>query len=463
MSIREKLLDLKRRLSDRKMYSLVVVVIGAVAIWGIVQYRHSADLRQQLDNQYNRAFFDMTGYVHNVEVLLLKSAITSTPQKTAAVMQEAWRQANLAQTNLGQLPISQPVLSNTSKFLTQVGDLAYSLNNQNMTGTPLTDQQYKTIEQLHKNAVSLGNNLNDLQAQLTVGRIKWGELANKGTPLFRKTSANMTRQQFENIDKTFKDTPKLIYDGPFSDHLATIEPKGLTGDQKNVEQAKQSVVNFFGSDKVKAITNSGRKDTAPIKTYTYSVSFKSMPDNVTATIDVTQKGGHVYYALYNRPVGAIKVGVDQAKAIGRNFLDRMGYKNMVDTYYLRQDGIATINYAYKQDNVVVYPDLIKLKIALDNGEIVGMESKAYLSAHTIRTIASPKITEAQARSKVSPRVKVQSVDLAIIPTDYKTELYTYEFKGKLNNSDFLVYINADTGKEENLLMIVNTPNGILTM
>ena len=53
--------------------------------------------------------------------------------------------------------------------------------------------------------------------------------------------------------------------------------------------------------------------------------------------------------------------------------------------------------------------------------------------------------------------------LAIIPTDYKTELFTYEFKGKFNNQDFLVYINAVTGKEENVLMIINTPNGILTM
>ena len=132
MSIREKLQDFKRRLSDRKMYSIVVVAIAAVAIWGIYQYKHAANLRQELDNQYNRAFYDMTGYVNNVEVLLIKSLICSTPSKTAATLQEAWRQANMAQTNLGQLPVSQQALANTSKFLTQIEDLAYSINNQNM-------------------------------------------------------------------------------------------------------------------------------------------------------------------------------------------------------------------------------------------------------------------------------------------------------------------------------------------
>jgi len=60
-------------------------------------------------------------------------------------------------------------------------------------------------------------------------------------------------------------------------------------------------------------------------------------------------------------------------------------------------------------------------------------------------------------------VEILSSGLAIIPTNYKTEIFTYEFKGKLNNRDFLVYINAETGKEENILMIIDTPNGILTM
>ena len=52
--------------------------------------------------------------------------------------------------------------------------------------------------------------------------------------------------------------------------------------------------------------------------------------------------------------------------------------------------------------------------------------------------------------------------MAIIPTEWKTEILCYEFKGKVDNTDFLVYINCDTGKEENILVIINTPNGILT-
>lgn len=463
MSIREKLLDFKRRLSDRKMYSIVIVVIAAVAIWGIMQYKKVGELRQELDNQYNRAFYDMIGYVNNVETLLVKAMITSTPQKTASILAEAWRQANLAQTNLGQLPVSQPVLANTSKFLTQVGDLAYSLNNQNLDGKPLKEEQYNMIEKLHGFAVSLNKSLGELQNQLASGRLKWGELARKGTRLFSKASKNVQMQQFEAIDKTFQDYPTLIYDGPFSDHLTTAEPKGVTGEMMSAEQVKEKVVKLFGEDKVKSVEYTGKNDTGPLKTYSYNVQFNDAPDDQIATVGMTQKGGHVLWMLYNRPVTEKKIDMNKAKEMGRKYLEEHGFKGMVDTYYLAEDNTATINYAYQQDNVTIYPDLIKLKIALDNGEVIGIESKGYLYSHRERDIPKPKITEQEARAKINPRMEILSSGLAIIPTEYKTELFVYEFKGKVNKNDFLVYINAETGKEEDVLMIVNTPNGVLTM
>ncbi len=463
MGFREKLLDFKRRLSDRKMYSIVIAIIAVVGIWGFYQYKQASELRQELDNEYNRAFYDLTGYVQNVEVLLIKSLITSSPAKTALTLQEAWRQANLAQTNLGQLPISTQVLSSTSKFLTQVGDLSYSLNNQNLQGKPLTEEQYKTIEQLHGYSVSLGKSLNSLQGQISAGRLKWGELASKGTPLFKKASKELPAKQFENIDKTFQNYPTLIYDGPFSDHMVTAEPRGVTGENINSEQAKKKVAEFFGQDKIKAISDVSKNDSGPIKTYGYKVTFKDRPDDQAASIDVTQKGGHIFWMLLNRASTSAKLNIDQAKEVGRTFLKNHGYANMVDTYYLKEDNTAVINFAYKQDGVVIYPDLIKLKIALDNGEVVGFESKGYLAAHTARKIPKPKMTEQQARALISKKMNILSSGLAIIPTDYKSEIFTYEFKGKLNNTDFLVYINVDNGREENILMIINTPNGVLTM
>ena len=165
----------------------------------------------------------------------------------------------------------------------------------------------------------------------------------------------------------------------------------------------------------------------------------------------------------NRAVTKEVINVKQAKETGRKFLESRGFKNMVDTYYLKEDGVATINYAYSENNIVMYPDLIKVKVALDNGEILGFESRSYLTTHRKRNFTTPKITVDEARKKINPRLEIESSGLVVIPTKWKSEILTYEFKGKVDGRDFLVYINADNGKEEDILLIINTPNGILTM
>ena len=136
---------------------------------------------------------------------------------------------------------------------------------------------------------------------------------------------------------------------------------------------------------------------------------------------------------------------------------------MTSTYYIDENNIATINFAYTQESVTIYPDLIKVSVAMDNGDIVGFESAGYLFSHEERDIPTPKISIEEAKSKINSDLAPTSSGLAIIPTDVKTEVLTYEFKGKVDNRDFIVYINAETGKEEDILILLNTPNGILTI
>jgi spore germination protein len=460
---RDKLIDWKKRLSDRHMYSVIVMLIAIVAIWGIYQYKRAADLRQELDNQYNRAFYEMVGYVRNVELLLMKSLISSTPEMTAETLQEAWHQANLAQTNLGQLPITQEILASTSKFLSQVGDFSLSLDRQNISGKKINEEQYGTLEKLHGYSVSLLDGLNNLQGAISEGRLKWNELADKGTEMFEKQSQSLAGQMLSDIDSSFQEFPTLIYDGPFSDHMTSLKPKNLTGSEISVEQAQQKAKEFFGSDKIASIEHTGDITSDTLPAYNMKVTFNDRPEDEFATLDISKKGGHVIWMLYNRETGQDTLDVNKAKQVGMQFLKEHGYNSMKDTYYVKEDSVATINYAYQQDGVVIYPDLIKVKVALDTGEIVGFESKGFIMNHTKRQLVSPALTEEQARARVNGNSDVKSVGLAVIPTKFGTEIFCYEIKGKLNDKDFLVYINAATGKEEQVLIIIDTENGILTM
>ena len=68
-----------------------------------------------------------------------------------------------------------------------------------------------------------------------------------------------------------------------------------------------------------------------------------------------------------------------------------------------------------------------------------------------------------ARKTINSDIEIISFDIAVIPTEYNTEILTYEFKGKIDDREFLIYINANTGEEEKVLLIIDSENGILTM
>ena len=48
-------------------------------------------LRRKLDNAYNRAFYELVGYVQNVELMLMKARMTSSPELTATTLNDVWR------------------------------------------------------------------------------------------------------------------------------------------------------------------------------------------------------------------------------------------------------------------------------------------------------------------------------------------------------------------------------------
>ena len=437
---------------------MVVVAIIAGLISVIIKEKNEAKTASQ--NTYNMAFYEVVDYVQNVETYLAKSLISSTPEHGAETLTNVWREANLAQAYLSQLPIEIQELENTEKFLNQVSDYSYSLSRKNIYNESLTDEDLKNLKDLHTYSVELENTLNQLSEDINSGRIKWGEISNKVKTAFAQQVSTSSMDGFSNLEENFHQYSGLIYDGAFSDHITNGEKKGLTGDDIDEETAKQKAIDFIGKDNVKDIENLGYSENATIPEYNFSVKTNS-EDSIN--ISISKKGGHIVYMNSNRSVNAETISQEEANAKGKEFLNNHGIKDMKETYYLKQDGIVTINYAYVQNDVVVYSDLIKVKVALDNGEVLGIETKGYLNNHTQRDTSKVKITKEQAKKTLNKNLDIMSEGMAIIPTEFQTEILCYEFKGKVDDREFLVYINAENGREEDILIITNTPNGTLTM
>ena len=102
-------------------------------------------------------------------------------------------------------------------------------------------------------------------------------------------------------------------------------------------------------------------------------------------MEVTQAGGLVMQVISSRAAGTPVLSREKAVAKAIEFLEKRGYPAMRESYFIDQGGILTINFAAVQDEVICYPDLVKVSIALDTGRVVGFESEGYLMNHTLRS------------------------------------------------------------------------------
>ena len=433
---------------------LSVILLIVIAILGYNLYEQKNKYATITENDYNKAFYEVVDYVQNVKTYLAKTMVSKTAEHGAEMLTHVWRESNLAQSYLGMLPIESQELENTEKFLNQISEFSYSLSRKTIEGNELSDDDMSKIKELYNYSNDLSNTLNEMSDELNNGTLKWADLV-KNT----ESSEIAEVSGFDVVEDNFHEFTGLIYDGAFSEHITSSEKKGLTGEDIDEETAKQKAEEFIGKDKIKETKSNGYVENGDIPVYRFEITTN---EEQNIGISISKKGGHVVFLNYNRNVTEENISPEEAVQKGKEYLNNKGFPNMQETYYLKENGFITVNYAYKQNNVVIYPDLIKVKIALDNGEIIGLESTGYLNNHYERNISKNLISIEDAKKQLTNNIEIKSEGLAIIPTEWNTEILCYEFKGKVEDIDFIAYINAETGEEEDILIITNTPNGTLT-
>jgi germination protein YpeB len=440
---------------------VLAIALVAVGLWGYNQYVQNMEYRNYMENLYQKSFFELVGQVGDIETKLSKLMVSGDQGQSMVILSDVWRQADAAQINLGQLPLGHLSLIRTSKFMNQLADYCYYLTKKVGRGQTLSLEEMNNLEKLHNSCARLNDDLKVLVDSINSGGVKWGEIRQAQVKRqLNEDSQNLVERQFIRIEKTGIDYPTLIYDGPFSETLQQGRDIRIKGEPVNQKEAQDIAVSFVGKDKVAEVSH-GPQTTADIETWGVYIKPKGREGSIF--VSVSKRGGKVVNMISDERVKSSRISLAEAQRCAEKFLSQKGYNSMVPTYSQQFDGTLVINFAYKQDEVIVYPDLIKVKISLDDGDIVGFDARNYLIAHKKRDIKPPKLSLDEARKLVNPRFKVNSEGLAIIPTESGGEKLCYEFKGEYAGDNFIVYIDANNGNEVNILKIIDTANGKLAI
>lgn len=442
-----------------------LLALAAAAYWGFGQRAANRSLEIYLSNKYQRAFFDMADRVQNLEVLLSKSLVTEDPRLDNLILLDIRQQAAFAQSDLSQLPLNGMLAGRTAKFLTQAGDYAYSLAKQLSEGGEISSKHWNTLNDLYRQAVELNRELQEMQYRVAQTNFYFTELVRQVKKNLQGKAESTAQSDFKKLDEQMQRYPALVYDGPFSEHLERAEPRVLGGlPEIAPEEAKNKALAFI--DKKQGVnyraqvtgTTNGR-----IPAYRVEVIGGEGAGSDRTVLDMSKKGGKVIWMLNSRQTGEKTVDIEIAREKAQGFLKDRGFGKMLPTYYILHGNSVTFNFAAEQDGVTIYPDLVKVTVALDDSEVTGVETTGYLMCHRERDLPKAKISEEQARAAINPRLKVSAGKLALIPDSPEEEKLVYEFQGKLGEDTYLIYVNAVNGQEENVMKLIETPGGTLAM
>lgn len=433
-----------------RLYASVLILVLFSAF--VINAQKASELSRQLNADAERSLSTLEACMSSINTNLTKGLYANTTPMLSSMAISLTRDAASAKNSLSALPLSDTQLDNMLKFLSQVGAFVSTLDRKLSLGESITSEERDQLKQLIDVSQKLLSELDTITQGVEDGSVSFKQA---GSTLQKSADQSVQIDSaFGDAEQTLTDYPTLIYDGPFSDHILNQTPKTLEGKSDvSKEKALEIASDFIGIDKSTLRFDS--ETNGVIETYNFFVD--------SINISVCKKGGAVLYLLGSSNAGESVISPEQAVENAKNFLSAKGYKNMKESYYSTQDGICTVNFAYENEGVICYPDLIKLSVSLETGNIISFDARGYIMNHTDRPPVQSKISADEAKMSVSDYLTVMSSRLAVIPTDYKTEKTAYEFHCKTpDEQEVLVYIDVLTAKEDDILLLLYSDGGILT-
>ncbi len=435
---------MKRRYTVR-IISFFLAALAAVVGFFVKEKARGERYSLHLQYSYMRSLVDLSDSLSNIYTELKKSSYVTTAPQFCGIAAEIYRQAGFAQSALAQLPAGEADLSSVFKFVAQAGDYSLTVAKQSISEGITQD--------VRDNLVLLANTAKELSAGVDEMRIRY----ENGQSMQLEVSGEELGQVADglaNIRDSINSYPTLIYDGPYSDHIFEGESALLSSARSvDVNQAAKEAAHIMGINS-EDVEMSGEDD-GPLAAYRF--------ESGNTTVAVSKRGGYVVYLRNYRATGNQTLTYEQAAEKAERWLSDYTGQGFEQSYYFVDEGVCTVNFAYKEGATVCYTDLIKVGVALDTGEIVLYEANGYIMNHRPRTISTPRLTLEQAAASVSSSLQILSSRRVLIPSAGKNELQCYEFYCKdAEENEVLVYINSDTGLEEQVYMVIKTDGGTLT-
>ena len=391
-----------------------------------------------MENQQKQSLYLTCDALKNIDANLGKVSVSHSQAHQAELLTDVAICASEVSCQLANLPIeASDVLARCEKFANQTQDYATYLVGRIASGNDLSKEERKALKNLER----VAKNMYDV----------FQKYAESDSAMFITNGTGMagvgdlTDMLNSAQDDAFS-YEKLIYDGPFSD---SVEQKQLTCRKKiSHKQGGYIVTKHFGENKFLHEI----KQKCPLYVY------QTKNGQVTLTSD----GQVVEYEATQVFDGAKNLDGKQCIAKAEEFCKALGYNVKGIWVSNVQDYVTYVNCATVVDDVIVYPELIKVAVDTSDGQIVGIEAKSYLINHKDRQVDFGRMSQQECQKQLDKDLRVTNTAKSLI--ELKGKEYTaYEFECTDGTNQYYVYVDSHTGRELQIFKVVANTEGHTVM
>ncbi|WP_071395612.1 germination protein YpeB [Bacillus tuaregi] len=428
--------------------------VAGTALWGYQEHREKNAVLLNAENNYQRAFHDLTYQVDLLHDKIGTTLAMNSRESLSPALAEVWKITSQAHNDVGQLPLTLLPFNKTEEFLSKIGDFSYQATIRDLEKEPLSDQEYKALKELYGQAEEIQNELRNVQHMALENNLRWMDVE-LALATGKETGDNTIIDGFKTVEKAVDSYGETDFGPAFvsmqknDDGFNNLKGKNISKDEA-VKIAKKYAK--LGNDVEINITKNGDGSHYEF----FSVSLEDAKTKQIANMDITRKGGYPIWYILSREVKEQKISLNDAGNRALQFLKENGFEGLAMFESAQYDNLGVFTFVKAEDGVRIYPESVKMKVALDNGQIVGFSEEDYLkSLNDKRTLAKPSLSVEEARKKINPQVKVMEDGLAVIMNDMNQEVLCYEFMGTLDQDTYRIFINAESGIEEKVEKMKN--------
>lgn len=428
------------------LFPVTLIAFVITAVWGYKENQDKNSILIKSENQYQRAFHDLNNHMAHLESELGKTLALNSRKQLSNSMTNVWRLAYAAQSDIGQLPMTLMPFDKAEEFMAQIGNFSFQVGVRDLEKEPLSEKEWKTLKTLYERSNQIRTDLENLQEKVIHQNLRWMDVE-QALASEKENIDNTIVNGFKKVNQTVEQFPEVDW-GPTINNLQVQQRtkwNRLKGKKVTPSEVKQKMQKVLRLPSTKGITVTKNKKGDYV---TYSVHYGGDQAKKEINADVTEVGGKLVWMMIDRPQQKARLSFSQAEAQANQFLQHLGYQNMKVISYDDTQETVSLNFVHQEGNVKIYPEAVTVKVALDNGEIIGLKADEYIFNEIEKKDQKPRLSVQEARKQVSPHLKVEKHNLAYIYNEAGKPVLCYEFLGRLGKEQYRLFINSDSGDEE---------------